>query len=138
MKHWLAIISLEHARIAASSGFLQVCHGKAAPLRRTSAGDEFFIYSPKTGMGSGDSIMAITYRGIFDDDHVYQVEQAPGFKPFRKDVTFDRNFQPVSIRAIVGMELTANANWGLIVRRGFVELSAADATHITGPGRMVS
>lgn len=82
--------------------------------------------------------MAITYRGIFDDDHVYQVEQAPGFKPFRKDVTFDRNFQPVSIRAIVGMELTANANWGLIVRRGFIELGADDATRITDPGRMIS
>lgn len=130
MRHWLAIISLEHANIAASSGFLQVCHGKAVPLRRTSAGDEFFIYSPKMGMSSGESIMAITYRGTFDDDHVYQVEQAPGFTPFRKDVTFDQGFRRVPIRAIVGMELTANPNWGLIIRRGFVELSAADAVRI--------
>lgn len=130
MKHWLAIISLEHANIAASSGFLQVCHGKAAPLHRTSAGDEFFIYSPRMGMSSGESIMAITYRGTFDDDLVYQVEQAPGFTPFRKDVTFDQGFRRVPIRSIVEMELTANPNWGLIIRRGFVELSAADAARI--------
>lgn len=138
MRHWLAIISLEHARVAASSGFLQVCHGKAAPLRRTSAGDEFFIYSPKTGMSSGESVMAITYRGNFDDNRVYQFEQAPGFTPFRKDVTFDQDFRSVPIRAIAGMELTANPNWGLILRRGFVELSNADAARITGAAGMAT
>lgn len=62
MKHWLAVISLEHANMAASSGFLQVCHGKAAPLRRTSAGDEFFIYSPKTGMGTGELVELLRER----------------------------------------------------------------------------
>lgn len=135
MRHWLAIISLEHANIAASSGFLQVCHGKEAPLRRTSSGDEFFIYSPRSGMGSGKSVMAITYRGTFNDDRVYQVEQAPGFTPFRKEVTFDQAFRSVPIRSINGMELTTNPSWGLIIRRGFIELSAADGIRINNrPG----
>lgn len=131
MRYWLAVISLEHARIAAESGFLQVCHGKAAPLRKTSSGDQFFIYSPKTGMGRGESIMAFTYRGTFDDDSVYQVDQIPGFSPYRKNATFDYSFQTAPIRSIHGMELTANPNWGLIMRRGFIEISASDATRIT-------
>jgi hypothetical protein len=130
MKHWLAIISLEHANMAASSGFLQVCHGKAAPLRRTSAGDEFFIYSPKTGMGTGDSIMSFTYRGIFIDNHVYQVEQLPGFFPFRKDVTFDLDFPRVPLKTVAWMDLRATPNLGLVLRRGFVELTAADSSRI--------
>lgn len=130
MKHWLAVISLEHAHMAASSGFLQVCHGKAAPLRRTSAGDEFFIYSPKTGMGTGDSIMSFTYRGIFNDNNVYQVEQLPGFLPFRKDVTFDLDFPRVPLKTVAGMDLRATPNLGLVLRRGFVELTAADSSRI--------
>ena len=43
--HWIAVISRAHSRIAAASEFLQVCHGKAGPLRKTEAGDEVFIYS---------------------------------------------------------------------------------------------
>ena len=45
LKHGIAVVSRDHARIAARSGFLQVNHGKAAPLRRTSGGDEVFIWS---------------------------------------------------------------------------------------------
>lgn len=131
MKYWLAVISLDHAKIAAGSSFLQVCHGKIAPLRRTSAEDQFFIYSPKTGMGRGESIMSITYRGSFDDEHIYQVEQSPDFFPYRKKVTFDYSFKPVPIHSIPGMEFTAKSNWGLMMRRGFIELSAADAARIS-------
>lgn len=134
MKHWLAVISLEHAMIAADSGFLQVCHGKEAPLKRTSKGDQFFIYSPKSGMRSGEIIQRITYRGHFVGDHIYQVEQAPGFTPFRRDVTFDTGFTGVPIHGIENLELTSNPNWGMIIRRGFIELSAKDAERIVNAG----
>lgn len=137
MKHWLAVISLEHASIAATSGFLQVCHGKEAPLRRTSAGDEFFIYSPKTGMGIGDSIMSFTYRGIFVDNHVYQVEQFPGFFPFRKDVIFDLDFPRIPLKMVTDMDLRATPNLGLVLRRGFVELTAADSLRIKAQAELM-
>ena len=127
MKHWIAVISLSHAQIAADSGFLQVCHGKQGPLKHTSAGDEVFIYCPKTDMRSGDVLKQITFRGHIDNDDIYQVEQAPGFTPFRKSVTFDNAFQPVAIKAVQGLELTANPKWGMLARRGFFEISAHDA-----------
>ena len=127
MKHWIAVISLAHAQIAAKSNFLQVCHGKKAPLRATNAGDEVFIYCPKREICVSQSLKLIAFRGIFDDNHIYQVEQAPGFKPFRKDVTFDRDFQPIGIKDIVGLELTSCPNWGMLARRGFFEISPHDA-----------
>lgn len=34
MKSWIAVASAEHVRSGRSQGFMQVCHGKAAPLRR--------------------------------------------------------------------------------------------------------
>ena len=108
MKHWIAVISRDHAMIGAQSGFLQVCHGKAAPLRKTSADDEVFIYCPRTGMGAGEVLKRVEYRCVIENDTVYQVEQPPGFKPFRKDVRFDAGFQGIPIDDIRGMELTAN------------------------------
>jgi len=127
MKHWIAVISLEHAQIAATSGFLQVCHGKAAPLKATRAGDEFFIYCPKTRMKDGKSLKQIAFRGHFKDDRVYQVEQFPGFHPWRKDVCFDGQFQALALLSVEGMELTRNPHWGMLARRGFFEISAHDA-----------
>lgn len=34
MKSWIAVASAEHVRSGRAQGFMQVCHGKAAPLRR--------------------------------------------------------------------------------------------------------
>ena len=36
---WIAIASAEHVRRGVAGGFAQVCHGKAAPLRRLAPGD---------------------------------------------------------------------------------------------------
>ena len=127
MKHWIAVISLAHARIAAASDFLQVCHGKEKPLQATRAGDEVFIYCPRTEMRAGEVIKSVVFRCVFNDDKIYQVEQAPGFSPFRKDVRFDHNFQPVPIKDVAGLELTRNPNWGMLARRGFFEITAHDA-----------
>ena len=113
--------------IAAESGFLQVCHGKAAPLRKTSAGDEVFIYCPRTGMGEGAVLKRVEYRCVIENDTAYQVEQEPGFMPFRKDVRFDTEFQGIPIGDVRGMELTADPHWGMLARRGFFELGAHDA-----------
>jgi len=127
MKHWIAVISLEHAQIAAASGFLQVCHGKAAPLKATRAGDAFFIYCSKTQMTDGKPLKQIAFHGHFMDDRVYQVEQFAGFHPWRKDVRFDRQFQTIALLSVKGLELTRNPHWGMLARRGFFEISAHDA-----------
>ena len=37
-RHWIAVASAEHVRLGRTQGFMQVCHGKAAPLRRMRAG----------------------------------------------------------------------------------------------------
>lgn len=135
MTHWIAVISRAHSRIAAASGFLQVCHGKAGPLRRTRAGDEVFIYRPREGMGAGEVLKRVEFRCIFDDDRIYSVEQAPGFTPFRKDVSFDEGFQGLAIHYVAGLELTADPHWGMLARRGFFDISAHDAQLLRSHGR---
>lgn len=45
-RNWVAVASAEHVRIGRAAGFMQVCHGKAAPLRRIKPGDRVAYYSP--------------------------------------------------------------------------------------------
>ncbi|GAA4666725.1 EVE domain-containing protein [Bartonella pachyuromydis] len=127
MKHWIAVISRAHACLAAEFGFLQVCHGKAGPLRKTSKGDEVFIYCPRSEMGTGKILQTIEFQCMFKDNHIYQVEQTPGFKPFRKDVTFNKQGKPVVLKSIKGLTLFTNPHWGMLARRGFFEITAFDA-----------
>ncbi|MFV7443289.1 EVE domain-containing protein [Acinetobacter pittii] len=130
MKSWIAVISYEHALIASKLGILQVCHGKKGPLIATHAGDEVFIYCPRTEMRAGKELKLIAFRCSFINNDIYQFEQTPEFKPFRKDVIFDHAFVPKPIKDIKGLELTSNPNWGMLARRGFFEISQHDATLI--------
>lgn len=127
MKHWIAVISYEHALLASKMNILQVCHGKKGPLTATRAGDEVFIYCPRTEMLNGKELKLIAFRCNFLDDQIYQYEQTPTFKPFRKDVIFDKNFVPAYIKDVTGLELIQNPHWGMLARRGFFEISQHDA-----------
>ncbi|WP_144755530.1 EVE domain-containing protein [Bartonella saheliensis] len=130
MKHWIAVISREHACLAAKFGFLQVCHGKAGPLQKTSKGDEVFIYCPRCEMGTGQILRTIEFQCIFKDNHIYQVEQMPHFSPFRKDVIFHKQAQSVVLKKIQGLEFLTNHHWGILARRVFFEIAPYDATLI--------
>ena len=37
-RNWIAVASAEHVALGRKQGFMQVCHGKAPPLRRLRAG----------------------------------------------------------------------------------------------------
>ena len=55
-KNWVAVASAEHVRIGRSKGFMQVCHGKAAPLRRVHPGDGVVYYSPTGAFQAKDKL----------------------------------------------------------------------------------
>ena len=47
--NWIAVACAEHARRGCAEpqrGFMQVCHGKCAPLRRVKPGDSVAYYAP--------------------------------------------------------------------------------------------
>lgn len=128
MKYWIAVASAEHVAIGRAQGFMQVCHGKAAPLRRLSAGDTVIYYSPVETFGSKTSCQRFTAIGEVLERAPYQVEMSEGFFPFRRDVNwFDA--RTTSIRPLLNLlEFSrAKANWGYALRFGLVEISAHDA-----------
>src|SRR5207237_446143 len=88
MKCWLGVVSKEHVLRGVAENFVQVCHGKGAPLRRMNAGDGFVYYSPVITFGGKDKLQAFTAIGVVRTGEVYQVKMSPDFHPFRCDVDF--------------------------------------------------
>lgn len=52
-RYWIGVVSASHVRKGVLDGFAQLCHGKAAPLRRMSADDWLIYYSPRTDLIKG-------------------------------------------------------------------------------------
>ncbi|MBB3136124.1 hypothetical protein FHS26_003872 [Rhizobium pisi] len=125
---WIAVASAEHVRIGRRAGFMQVCHGKAAPLRRIRPGDRVIYYSPTVTFGGKDRLQAFTAIGMARDVSPYQVEMETGFRPWRRDV----DWQPAEetpIRPLLGrLSFTqAGTNWGYQLRFGLFGIDDRDA-----------
>lgn len=124
---WIAVASAEHVRIGRRAGFMQVNHGKAAPLRRIRPGDGVCYYSPSTKLGEKDGLQSFTAIGTVRQGEVYQGVMGGGFTPARRDVDWadgeDAPIKPLLER----LDFTAGKpNWGYQLRFGLFEISGHD------------
>lgn len=67
---------------------MQICHGKAAPLRRIQAGDRVAYYAPTVTMGGTDRLQAFVSIGVVLPGDAYAFDMGDGFVPFRKGVAY--------------------------------------------------
>lgn len=126
-RHWIAVASAEHVRLGRTQGFMQVCHGKAAPLRRLQAGDWVSYYSPSTRLGGKDRLQAFTALGRVLPTAPYAFDMGGGFVPFRRDVAWlparEAPIQPL----LDQLDFSAGQrNWGFQLRFGLFAVSAHD------------
>ena len=130
-RNWVAVASAEHVRLGRSRGFMQVCHGKAAPLRRIQPGDGVVYYSPTNVFRGNDGLQSFTAIGVVRDGSPYQADMGGGFTPFRRDVDW-RAAEEVPIKPLLGrlQFTTAKRNWGFQLRFGLFEISASDMAMI--------
>ena len=89
-KYWIAVASAEHVRRGRSKGFMQVNHGKAAPLKRVKSGDRVIYYSPALTLGGKDKLQSFTAIGMVKTAEPYLFDMGGGFKPYRRDVAWAR------------------------------------------------
>lgn len=124
---WIAVASAEHVRRGRAEGFMQVCHGKAAPLRRIRPGDRVAYYSPTEVFRAKDGLQAFTAVGTVRDGVPYQVDMGGGFHPFRRDVDWLRG-QEVPIKPMLDtLDFTAGVrNWGYQLRFGLFPVGERD------------
>lgn len=124
--NWLAVASAHHARRGRAGGFMQVCHGKAAPLRRIAAGDGVVYYSPSTVMGGKDGLCAFTAIGRVREGDPYQFEMGGGFCPLRRNVVWAASEETPIATFLGRLDFTAARNWGYQLRLGLCPLSEHD------------
>lgn len=122
-RYWISVASHEHVCIGKQGGFMQVCHGKAAPLKRLRGGDIVAYYSPTERFGEKLPCQSFTAIGRVTADAPYQVHMFDEFYPYRRDVEwFDSQVAP--IRPLLNQLEFTSANiadkksWGYQLRFG--------------------
>ncbi|PZX94061.1 EVE domain-containing protein [Flavobacterium aquariorum] len=132
VRYWIAAISKEHTSRGVAGGFIQVCHGKEAPLKRMKKGDYLLIYSSKVTMEGNEKCQSFTAVGKIKDDDVYQFQMTETFKPFRRNIEFLESVETSIIPLISNLEFIPNKkSWGYPFRFGFFEINENDFNFIT-------
>ncbi|MBI1774282.1 MAG: EVE domain-containing protein [Proteobacteria bacterium] len=129
--NWIAVASADHVRRGVALGIMQVCHGKAAPLKRLMPGDRVAYYSPRTEMRKGEALRCFTALGVVADGEVHQADMGGGFRPFRRRVRYlEARPAPVeTLLALPGFALSGAA-WGARLRFGLVGIDEASMDRI--------
>jgi hypothetical protein len=125
--YWIGVVSRSHVRIGVKGGFVQLGHGKKAPLQKLRAGDGLVMYSPRTSYPDGEPLLAFTAIGYIASGEVYQVEMSPDFKPYRMDAHFS-SCRETPIKPLLDkLSFIKNkTHWGAAFRFGQLKIPAAD------------
>lgn len=124
---WIGVVSRSHVQIGVRGGFIQVNHGKKAPLQRMHAGDGLAMYSPRTDYPDGEPLQHFTAIGSIASGAVYQVEMSADFKPWRIDVEFVK-CREEPIRPLIEdlSFIKDKTHWGAAFRFGLVKVPQHD------------
>jgi EVE domain len=126
-KYWIAVASAEHVRRGRGEGFMQVGHGKAAPLKRIRPGDRVIYYSPAVTLGGKDKLQSFTAIGTVKTGEPYLLDMGKGFKPYRRDVAWAEAEEAPIGPLLDKLEFAADKpNWGYQLRFGLFSISDAD------------
>jgi len=125
--NWIAIASAEHVRHGRAHGFMQVCHGKAGPLKRIAPGDGIAYYSPSETFRGSDRLQAFTAIGRVRSGDPYLPDTGGGFRPFRRDVDWLEASEAPIRPLLDALDFTAgHRNWGYQLRFGLFSVSQHD------------
>lgn len=138
MRFWLAVVHRDHVRRGVEQGIAQVNHGSKAGVAKLQPGDGLVFYSPRDVAAPADgrdgtSLQAFTAIGRVADGDPWQA--APMMmgdrgevSPWRRRVEYLDGVVDAPIAPLLSeLELTrATPNWGWIMRRGLLEVTAHD------------
>lgn len=126
-KNWIAVACAEHAHRGLAGGFMQVCHGKVAPLRRMRAGDRVAYYAPTRTMGGKEPFQSFVAMGVVQAVEPYPFDMGGGFVPHRRDVAYVDAHEAAILPLLDRFEFVENRQrWGYKFRRGLFDISDHD------------
>ncbi|MEO6608700.1 MAG: EVE domain-containing protein [Aestuariivirga sp.] len=126
-RYWIGVAAANHIARGKAGGFMQVNHGKEAPLKRLQPGDIITYYSPVQEFGQKDSLKAFTALGVVKPGLPYQGDMGGGFVAFRRDVYwFETTVASIS-PLLQNLSFTkGQSHWGYKFRFGLFEISQGD------------
>ncbi|MEP6657226.1 MAG: EVE domain-containing protein [Betaproteobacteria bacterium] len=125
--YWIGVVSRSHVEIGVKGGFIQLGHGKKAPLQKLRAGDGLVMYSPRTAYPDGEPLQSFTAIGSITSAEIYQVEMSADFKPYRVDVRFSKCKEAPIKPLIDKLSFVKNkTHWGAAFRFGQLKIPAED------------
>ncbi len=132
MRYWIIVASKDHVMRGVSYGFAQAGHGKRSGIGRMHTGDMVACYSPKERYGGDEVLHAFTAIGEIADEEVFQVDESPDFKPFRRRVRYLKTGE-VRIEPLVpDLDFIRNKKfWGYVFRFGLLEIGKDDFDRIS-------
>ncbi|HEY3420776.1 MAG TPA: EVE domain-containing protein [Methanomassiliicoccales archaeon] len=131
VKYWIAVASKDHVMMGVSKGFAQSGHGKRTGIARMNAGDVVIYYSPKMEYEGNEPLHAITAIGEIADDEIFQADEGPDWKPFRRRVRYIWTGELPLGPLICKLSFIKNkVNWGSVFRFGLVEIPQEDFERI--------
>ena len=113
--------------LGVNGGFMQLNHGKKAPLQRLRAGDGLVMYSPRTSHPDGDPLQCFTAIGVVETGEVYQVRMSKDFEPYRVKVRFAK-CREAPIKPLIERLsfIKSKTHWGAAFRFGYIKVPPAD------------
>jgi hypothetical protein len=126
-RYWVVVASQDHVMQGVSLGIAQSGHGKRTRLEKMHKGDGIVFYSPKAAFDSKEPLHAFTAIGVVADGEIFQVEESPDFKPFRRRVNYQRTGE-VRIEPLINeLDFVRDKrSWGFTFKFGLVEIERHD------------
>ncbi|MEO6292508.1 MAG: EVE domain-containing protein, partial [Burkholderiaceae bacterium] len=132
-QNWIAVASADHARRGRDEmtpGFMQVCHGKLAPIKRVLPGDLVAYYAPTVTMGGKEKSQSFISFGIVEPGAPYAFDmggEIPNFMPFRRNVRYlDAVETPITPLLDAFEFVEDRSRWGYKFRFGLFSISDHD------------
>ena len=133
-RHYFVVVaSRESVMAAAAGGHIELSHGRAAPLARLREGDVVVYYSPRDAAAGGPALQLFTAVAEVGAGPTFEGEPRHGSaeRPLRRRGHY-WPCEPAPIRPLLEALdfIRDKKHWGVPLRNGFVQISAADFRQI--------
>jgi hypothetical protein len=132
-QNWIAVASADHARRGRDEmtpGFMQVGHGKLAPLKRLQAGDLVTYYAPTITLSGKEKCQSFVSFGIVEPGEPYAFDmggEIPNFVPYRRNVRYAEAVETPIAPLLDAFEFVEDrSRWGYKFRFGLFSISDHD------------
>ncbi len=127
MKYWISVATQEHTQRGQAGEFLQIGHGKRAPLARIKKDDWVIFYAPKVSLNDKTPVEAFISIGQVEEGKITKVTVNEHYQPYRRPFHY-LSSNPTDIKPLIDQLkfIPDKKNWQFTLRHGLIGISKDD------------